>query len=317
LLWNSSSKTIKCGAISNEGIGAHVYILDSGIDSDHIDLAANLGEGFAATLCVSRGKGKKAKGCPQPWDDDHGHGTHVAGTIGAIDNEEDVLGVASQATLHAVKVLNSQGSGSFSDVIAGIDWVADQTKTLGVATVANMSLGGSGSKTGTCSNTGFSGTDAFHQAICNAKNAGVVFAVAAGNEGIDSENKVPAAYDDAVMTVSATQEGDNWPSWSNWGDGNAAWTSNLSAPVAIAAPGVSVLSTKMGGGTTEMSGTSMAAPNVAGSIALYLSRNTQSADSTAFTNARAALLSMDESTAGFSNTSGYPHDEDFLNAGSL
>jgi subtilisin len=311
---------IGADANTNEGAGIHVYIIDTGIDSDHSDLAANVGNGFAVENC-------KGGGCAFSWDDDHGHGTHVAGTVGAIDNDIDVLGVASQVTLHAVKVLSKSGSGTRSGVIAGVDWVANETAALGKATAANMSLGGSGSKTGTCTDSGFTGTDTYHAAMCNAKNVGVVFAVAAGNDGADASESVPAAYDDAVVTVSATtcsvsnqvcgSGTDDWTSWSNWGDNSATWTPHGSAPVGIAAPGASILSTKMGGGTTSMSGTSMASPHVAGAIALFLKSSAQSPNGTAFSNTRAGLLSADESSDGFNNTSGNVHNEDFLDAGTI
>jgi subtilisin len=294
------------------GAGVHVYVIDTGIDADHPDLQAHLGNGYAVTPC-------KGGGCKASWDDDHSHGTHVAGTIGAIDNEIDVIGVAPEVTLHAVKVLNKNGSGTRAGVIAGVDWVAQQVALDGAPAVANMSLGGSGSKSGSCDESGFTGSDAYHEAICNAAHAGVVFAVAAGNEGADAEFAVPAAFDDAVMTVTATSEADNWPSWSNWGNGNA--TDPNPAPVALAAPGVNVLSTGMGGGTATKSGTSMAAPHVAGAVALYLESFPGSADYTAFTSARDALLGMAEPTSGgssiFANSSGHPHAEDFVDASGL
>lgn len=296
----------------NEGAGVHVYVLDTGIDSNHEDLAPNMGNGYAAETCSA-----KKRTCKKIWDDDSGHGTHVSGTVGAADNSTGVIGVASKVTLHAVKVLNRSGSGSISGVIAGIDWVTGQTLNLGSATVANMSLTGSGSKSGSCTSNGFSGTDVFHEALCNARNAGVVFAVAAGNEGSDTEYSVPGAYDDTVIAVSATNASDDWPSWSNWGNNSAGWSGNLSVPVALAAPGVTVLSTKMGGGTIEMSGTSMATPHVAGAIALYMANNPQTANGTAFVNARTQLLSTAEETTGFSNSSGHVHGEDFLNSGGL
>lgn len=295
---------------ANDGAGTNVYIIDTGIDADHPDLAGNLGNGFAVETC-------KGGGCATAWDDDNGHGTHVAGSAGAIDNDIDVVGVAPGVTLHAVKVLNKRGSGSFSGIIEGIDWVAGEAQSLGTAVVANMSLGGGGSKTGSCSNGSFTGNDNLHRAICNAAAVGVVFAVAAGNDGADASGSVPAAYDDAVITVSATDSSDDWPSWSNWGDNSASWTANNSAPVAIAAPGVSVPSTWNDGGTNTISGTSMASPHVAGAAALFITSNAQSGDFSAFTNTRAGLLGADESTDGFSNTSGNPHDEDFLDAGAL
>jgi subtilisin len=291
----------------NTGQGVHVYVIDTGIDSDHPDLASNVANGYSVEMCLGLG-------CSNNWDDDQGHGTHVAGTIGALDNNLDVIGVAPAVTLHAVKVLNAAGSGSNSGVIAGIDWVTQQAESLGVAVVANMSLGGDGSKTGTCTNDGFIGNDNFHRAICNAKNQGVIFAVAAGNDSADAYGSTPAAYDDAVITVSATDINDDWAGFSNWGNGSANWTSHQSAPVAIAAPGANILSTKSGGGTTTMSGTSMAAPHVAGVLALYLESISLNPDGSAFDAARDWLLYNSESNANLTNSTGQPHQEDFLNA---
>ena len=305
---------------ANEGAGIHVFIIDTGIDSDHPDLKTNVSpDGHASETC-------KGGGCIYPWDDDHGHGTHVAGTVGAIKgNNTDVVGMAASVTLYGVKVLSKAGSGTRAGVIAGVDFVTRYVgeKGLGGKAVANMSLGGSGSKTGTCTSTGFTGTDTYHEALCKSKNAGVVYAVAAGNDGADAQGAVPAAYDDAVITVSATNSSDNWTSWSNWGD-NSATLSGISvnfAPVAIAAPGASILSTKVGGGTTTMSGTSMASPHVAGAIALYLNTylktNTPMADGTAFDNTRAALMNDAELTSSWNNTSGNVHAENFLKADRL
>lgn len=298
---------------SKTGKGVHVYVIDTGIDADHADLQANIGNGHAVETC-------KGGQCIAAWDDDHGHGTHVAGTIGAIDNDIDVVGVAPEVILHAVKVLAKSGSGSRSGVIAGIDWVTGEVASNGYGgkAVANMSLGGSGSKSGTCSDNGFTGSDSYHAAICNSAHAGVVYAVAAGNSGADAESFVPAAYDDAVITVSATNANDEWESWSNWGDNPATWTSNVSAPVAIGAPGGNILSTKRNGGTTTMSGTSMASPHVAGSIALYLASGAQNADYSSFENARNGILSgaEDGGTFGHEDESN-PHEEDFVDAASL
>ncbi|MEX0916451.1 MAG: S8 family serine peptidase [Wenzhouxiangellaceae bacterium] len=305
----------------NTGAGTHVYIIDTGIDATHPDLQANLGNGFAASDagCQDQTSGPPGSrtSCDNIWDDDNGHGSHVAGTVGAIDNDAQVVGVAPGVTLHAVKVLDGGGGGTFSGIIEGVDWVAGEAASLGTAVVANMSLGGGGSKSGSCDNGSFSGDDNLHRALCNAAAAGVVFAVAAGNEGADASGSVPAAYDDTVISVSATNSSDDWPSWSNWGDASASWTANVSAPVAIAAPGVDVLSTWNDGGTNTISGTSMASPHAAGGAALFITSNPQAGDFSAFTNTRAGLLGADESTDGFSNTSGNPHDEDFLDAGAL
>lgn len=299
---------------NNTGAGTHVYIVDTGIDSDHPDLQAHLGNSLAFAQC--RGNPNV---CKEAWDDDNGHGTHVAGTVGAIDNDRDVVGVAPDVTLHAAKVCDKSGFCSTSDIIAAVDWATDETLNRGAASVLNMSLGGSGTKTGECTSSGFTGDDNFHRALCNAANSGVVVVVAAGNDGADAENFTPAAYDDAVITVSATEEGDDWPGFSNWGDDAADWDNDAGqhAPVTLAAPGVAVLSTWNDGGTNTISGTSMASPHVAGGAALYITSNPQSLDYSAFTNTRNGLLAADESTDGFSNTSGNPHDEDFLDAENL
>lgn len=312
----------RTGAADHAGdaAGVHVFVIDTGIDSDHRDLQAHVGSGFAATPCLGLD-------CREDWDDDHGHGTHVAGTIGALQNDVDVVGMAPGVTLHAVKVMNAAGTGTSADVIAGIDWVTERTAALNAATVANMSLGGVGEKTGDCTGGDFVGADAYHAALCNAKNAGVVFAIAAGNDGADAEGTVPAAYDDAVITVSATtcdvngqqcaSGSDDWTSWSNWGDESASWTSFSSAPVAVAAPGDGILSTKYGGGTTTMSGTSMASPHLAGAAALALAAHPQAADGSAFTNIRNLLLETAEETTSWRNTSGNPHQEPFVDVRSF
>jgi subtilisin len=143
-----------------------------------------------------------------------------------------------------------------------------------------------------------------------------VFVVAAGNDGKNASGFVPAAYDDTVITVSATfgdksgpDDGDTtpddgWPSWSNFG-----------SVVDIAAPGVSIVSTRLGGGTTTFSGTSMASPHAAGGVALYLARTSQSANYSAYINARSAILSTAEDTSAFSDpTTSASHNEGFLNA---
>jgi aqualysin 1 len=184
-----------------------------------------------------------------PNKDCHGHGTHVGGTVAAKDDAADVVGVAPGAPITGVKVLGCSGSGSTSGVIAGIDWVtANATKPA----IANMSLGGSAST-------------ALDNAVKNSANSGVFYAVAAGNSGANACNSSPAraGTHNGVATVAATDSADREASWSNYGNCVDIW-----------APGVSILSTRKGGGTTTMSGTSMASPHVGGGGALYLSSST-------------------------------------------
>lgn len=259
------------GLPAQDGLGVQVAVIDTGVDRSHADLSPNLAGGV--TLVTSEAS-TTADG-----QDDAGHGTHVAGTIAAAHNAGDVVGVGSRLSLWAVKVLNSQGSGSFSDVIAGVDWVADTTRHPFIA-VANMSLGA------TCSACTEDSSDptlqALRAAIQNAVRLGTTFVVAAGNEGVDARNSVPAAYDE-VVTVSALADTDGKsggagssiviPGLGKFDDDTFAKFSNFGADVDLIAPGVSVLSTRLGGGTTRMSGTSMASPHVAGAAALLLAAN--------------------------------------------
>ncbi len=184
-----------------------------------------------------------------PNKDCHGHGTHVAGTAAARDNSIDVVGAAPGAPLTGVKVLGCGGSGSTSGVIKGVDWV---TANAVKPAVANMSLGGGANTT-------------LDAAVKKSADSGVLYAVAAGNSGANACNYSPAraGTHNGVMTVAATDSKDQEASWSNYGSCVDIW-----------APGVSILSTRKGGGTTTMSGTSMAAPHVAGTGALYLSSYT-------------------------------------------
>jgi hypothetical protein len=221
------------GPVTYTGFGT-AWIIDTGIDFDHPDLNVDVGK---SANFVQRGKNSAKDG--------HGHGTHVAGTIAAIDNLIDVVGVAAGTPVAAVRVLNNSGSGAYSWVIAGVDYVAANGSN---GDVANMSLGGPPS-------------DALDDAVRVAAAAGIKFSLAAGNSSDDANEHSPArANGSNIYTVSAI---DNDPkdclAWfSNWGN----------PPVDVAAPGVGVLSTKRGGGTTTFSGTSMAAPHVAGLLLL-------------------------------------------------
>lgn len=244
--------------LANKGSGIGVAVVDSGIDLNHPDLAP-VDNG---TTCISG---------TQNANDDNGHGTHVAGTIAARDNDIGVVGVAPSATLYAVKVMDAAGSGSFSTVICGVDWV---TANASFVRIANMSLGGSGVATPSNTDCTNGNNDALHTAICNSVKAGVTYVVAAGNSSVDASGFVPAAYEE-VITVSALADFDGAPgglgspTCTTEQDDTFAYFSNYGAPVDIAAPGVCINSTWQSGGYNTISGTSMASPHVAGAAALY------------------------------------------------
>jgi hypothetical protein len=209
------------------------WILDTGIDLDHPDLKVDATRGFNA-FTSGRDGGS--------LDDGNGHGSHVAGTIAALNNGFGVIGVAPGATVIPVKVLDSRGSGSYSGVIAGVDFVGANGKA---GDVANMSLGGPIS-------------EALDAAVLKA-SANVKFVLAAGNDGADANNSSPARVNGTnIFTISAINSTDTFASFSNWGN----------PPVDYAAPGVSVKSTWKGGGYNTISGTSMAAPHAAGVLLL-------------------------------------------------
>jgi subtilisin len=243
-----------------------VAIIDTGVDADHHDLNVIKGINF-----INIG---------QPQKDDNGHGTHVAGTVAAINNGEGVVGVAPGASIIALKVLDSQGSGWMSDIIAAVDWVTEHADEVDVV---NMSLGAFGS------------SELMHEAIKRSVDKGVVYVVAAGNNSMDifgyskdyftGDNYYPAAYPE-VMTISAMADTDGikggFGPKSSYGDQDdtLAWFSNYSsavhpnnpvyspgAGIDLAAPGVDILSTYPGNKLMKMSGTSMAAPHVAGAVA--------------------------------------------------
>ena len=268
-------------ATTASGSGAAVAVLDTGIDLDHPDLNA------------ADGKNCRGDGPAQDDDLDVSHGTHVAGTIGAENDGAGVVGVAPGTKLYAVKVLDAAGRGQQSDVICGLDWVAENADALDIA-VANMSLGGPGARPTT--GCGAETRDLERIAICRIVAAGVVPVVAAGNSssGRDfggtttSDPLVPAVYPEA-LTVTAIADADGMPgaqfgeftcgrNGATEDDDRAATFSNFATRPAdiahtIAAPGVCIRSTVVGAapayGTT--SGTSMAAPHVAGAVARCVS----------------------------------------------
>jgi subtilisin len=287
---------------ANEGAGVTVAVIDTGIDLAHPDLSGRI---VANKNCLSTRKN---------GNDDNGHGTHVAGTIAALDNSTGSLGIASASRLAAVKVLNAQGSGMWSSIICGLDWVAANSAALDIK-VANMSLGGSGSSDGAC---GLVNGDALHQAVCRVRDAGVTVVVAAGNEGADTAGKVPAGYDDAVITVSALADSDGLVgglgSVTSYGpDDTFATFSNYGSAVDIGAPGVAIYSTWKGSAYNTISGTSMASPHVAAAAAMYLSSN----PGATWIQVRDALVATGEALgAGHTDLSGR-HAEPVLNAASL
>ncbi|MPY78276.1 MAG: S8 family serine peptidase [Actinophytocola sp.] len=244
----------------DQRVDADVAVIDTGADMDHPDLNVyEAGAKNCSTLSLSP-------------EDQHGHGTHVAGTIGAVDDTNGVVGMAPGARIWPVKVLNALGSGTTSDVVCGIDYVAAHSDQI---EVANMSLGGEGSDDGDCGNTN---GDAEHQAICSAVAAGVTFVVAAGNNSADAKDFVPAAYDE-VITVSALADfngqpgGGAAPTCRNDVDDTFADFSNYGEDVDVIAPGVCIESTWLDGGYNTISGTSMASPHAAGAAALYTANN--------------------------------------------
>ena len=245
LVWDPDSNlTLNEETIT--GLGVKLGIVDTGIDKDHPDLMANImgGRNFVA----KGGPPWAPKIDPDDWDDDNGHGTHVAGIAAAVENDEGVVGVAPEAYLYGVKVLDRTGSGYLSDVIAGIEWCIDPNDdgdTSDRMHVINLSLG--------------TDTDypELHAAVDSAWNAGIVLVAAAGNEN-GGPVVYPAAYEE-VIAVSATDREDNLASFSSTGP-----------EVELAAPGVDIYSTYKDGEYEALSGTSMAAPHVAGTAALII-----------------------------------------------
>jgi subtilisin len=228
----------------NKGAGIHVVIIDTGIDKDHPDLIANIAGG----VNFVSGKGKDKSPDPDAWDDDHGHGTHCAGIVAADDNGFGVVGVAPDAWLYGVKVLDSKGRGKASDFIAGLQWAVDGPDGIhgnpDDAEVISISL--------RMSNTA---TESVTDACDAAYTAGLLLVKSAGNTSGGSVTS-PAGQP-TVLAVSAIDEYDN-----------IAWFSAVGPEIELAAPGVDVYSTYKNGGYTFMDGTSMACPHVSGAAAL-------------------------------------------------
>ncbi|KAM3432276.1 hypothetical protein NHJ13734_006932 [Beauveria thailandica] len=212
---------------STAGAGTCVYVIDTGVEDTHPEF---------------EGRAKQIKTFVTGTRDGHGHGTHCAGTVGS-----KTYGVAKKVSIFGVKVLEDNGSGSLSGVIAGMDFVAQDRKARSQCSkgaVASMSLGGSYSAT-------------VNRAAANLQSSGVFVAVAAGNDNRDAANTSPAS-EPSVCTVGATDSSDRRSSFSNYGK-----------VLDIFAPGTGILSTWIGGRNNTISGTSMATPHIAG-LGAYL-----------------------------------------------
>lgn len=229
-------------ASGNVGTGVKVAVIDSGVDYNHPDLAANYAGGYDFV-----------NDDPDPMDD-NSHGTHVAGTVAAVKDGVGVVGVAPSARIYALKVLGASGSGSWSDVIAALQWTVDN----GIQVTNNSYSSGS--------DPGVTVQDAFDASYA----AGVLHVAAAGNSGncAGKNNSVgyPARYG-SVIAIAATNESDSRACFSSTGEA-----------VELAAPGVGVNSTVPGGGYDSFSGTSMASPHVAGTAALIIANGTTGPD---------------------------------------
>lgn len=249
---------------ADKRVDTDVAIVDTGVQSNHPDLSV-----VVLATCVF-GEG---------FEDKNGHGTHVAGTAAALDNTIGVVGVAPGARLWSVKVLNKNGMGFISWVICGVDFV---TQNAGAIEVANMSLG--------CE----CASSALNTAIANSVAQGVVYVAAAGNSAKDAATFSPANHPD-VLAVSAVADSDGQcgglgPATSYGADDTFASFSNFGSVVKMAAPGVDILSTYKGGAYATGSGTSMAAPHVAGTAALYLATSPKPSNAAQVAAVRDALI---------------------------
>jgi subtilisin len=257
------------GALGVTGAGVGVAIVDTGIDFQHGDLSV-------AATCFT---------VYAACQDDEGHGTHVSGIVAAVNNAIDVVGVAPDATLYAVKVLDRRGRGTDSTIMAGLDWVADHAVLVSPPIrVVNMSLGRPGT---------LGDNPALRASVQAVTQAGVTVVVAAGNDpALEVSEQVPATYPEVIAVASTTATAGTSACAGHpepvVGDTASYFTTDgaLDTPsgigVGASAPGedrediakscflksVGILSTRLGGGTVRMSGTSMAAPHVTGIVAL-------------------------------------------------
>ncbi len=273
---NGSSGAAGDGDAGPHDVDVNVAVIDTGIDGTHPDLNV-------------RGGVDCSSGSPVPVTpvDPHGHGTSVAGVIGAKNNGLGIVGTAPGTPLWSVRVMDDTGLITEDSLICAIDWVTsthkDEDKGNDIE-VVNISIGGQGADTAECGK----GTDPMHYAICRSVRKGVTYVVAAGNSGIDFAGTVPATYDE-VLTATAMADfdgrpggfgattcgADDWAAAGQRDDGPAVFsnfaTTSRDKAHAVAGPGVCMLSTAPGGYTVT-NGTSFASPAVAGSVALCISR---------------------------------------------
>jgi subtilisin len=282
--------------------GANVAVLDTGIDLRNTDLNA-----VSGVNCITPASTAQ---------DDNGHGTNVAGIIGAKDQGAGVVGVAPGTRLYAVKVMNKSGTGTLSQILCGINWVTANAAALNIK-VANLSFSGSGANDSNCGN---SNSDAEHQAICQSVAAGINYVVSAGNNGANLASYVPGAYPE-VLTVTATSDTDGLPGGvgsrvscvSGQKDDTYATYSNYAVSTSdqahtIAAPGTCVVSDKMGGGTSTYYGTSQAAPAVAATVALCIDDGGAPGPCAGLTPAQIIAQIRSDSAAHATSSNGFSGD---------
>lgn len=229
---------VKTKDVLENGNNVKVAIIDTGIDYRHNDLKNNVKGGYNAI-----NRRNKYRNPFDEFDDDNGHGTHVAGTVGAVNDLYGVKGVSPDVDLYGVKVLDSAGSGWISDIIEGIEWCIYNN-----IDIINMSLGSEGY------------SSAFHQTVTTAKEHGIIVVCAAGNSG-DERLVYPGGFEESVC-VSALDMSNTF-----------AWFSTFNNKVDLIAPGVNILSTFLDQTYVSLNGTSMASPHVAGCAALILGKN--------------------------------------------
>lgn len=246
-----------------------VAVLDTGVDGAHPDLRVAGGVDCLAGPCTT-----------VTASDPNGHGTHVAGTAAARDDGVGVVGVAPGARIHSVRVLDAAGQGNLSTLLAGLEWVranADRIET------ANLSLGCE------CTST------TLNDAVAAVVNAGVTLVVSAGNAGTNASSYSPANHPDVIAVAAMSDYDGSFGRRASSGcipdaDDSFASYSNYGAVVDLVAPGSCITSTLPGGGYGRKSGTSMAAPHVAGAVALYLATEPAPPSASRAANVRQVLL---------------------------